>query len=191
MQLLQRVIRGVQQLRGECATRQVEGAEVAMCTNGGAGALFTDVMLLGKERTVTLLGPQTGDIPRAVPERRSAAVLGRLRARRAAVPALQRLRPDHPHARACCARTARRANLDWERSAGTGAVYSWTTVWRPQTPAFTVPYLPVIVDVDEGWQMLSNLVGCEHDAVDDRACGSRSSSTRSTTRSRCPYWHPS
>jgi acetyl-CoA acetyltransferase len=49
VQLLQRVIRGVQQLRGECVTRQVEGAEVAMCSGGGAGALFTDVMLLGKE----------------------------------------------------------------------------------------------------------------------------------------------
>jgi acetyl-CoA acetyltransferase len=50
VQLLQRVIRGVQQLRGECATMQVEGAEVAMCSGGGAGALFTDVMLLGTEQ---------------------------------------------------------------------------------------------------------------------------------------------
>jgi hypothetical protein len=29
---------------------QVEGAEVAMCTGGGAGALFTDVLILGVER---------------------------------------------------------------------------------------------------------------------------------------------
>ena len=49
-QMLQRVIRGVQQLRGTCPSRQVEGASVAMCTNGGSGALFTDVMLLGSER---------------------------------------------------------------------------------------------------------------------------------------------
>jgi acetyl-CoA acetyltransferase len=47
VQLLQRVIRAVQQLRGECVTRQVDGAEVAICSGGGAGALFTDVMLLG------------------------------------------------------------------------------------------------------------------------------------------------
>jgi acetyl-CoA acetyltransferase len=46
-QQLQRVIRGVQQLRGECRSNQVPGAEVALCTNGGSGALFTDVMLLG------------------------------------------------------------------------------------------------------------------------------------------------
>lgn len=49
-QQLQRVIRGVQQLRGECTTSQVEGAEVALCTNGGSGALFTDVILLGSQR---------------------------------------------------------------------------------------------------------------------------------------------
>jgi acetyl-CoA acetyltransferase len=50
VQLLQRVMRGVQQLRGTCATMQVDGAEVAMCSGGGAGALFTDVLLLGSER---------------------------------------------------------------------------------------------------------------------------------------------
>jgi acetyl-CoA acetyltransferase len=50
VQLLQRVIRGVQQLRHSCPTTQVEGASVAMCTGGGSGALFTDVMLLGRDR---------------------------------------------------------------------------------------------------------------------------------------------
>jgi acetyl-CoA acetyltransferase len=49
VQLLQRAIRGVQQLRGECSSNQVDGAAVAMCTGGGAGALFTDVLLLGSE----------------------------------------------------------------------------------------------------------------------------------------------
>lgn len=50
VQLFQRVIRGVQQLRGECRTMQVDGAEVAMCTGGGSGALFTDVLVLGRDR---------------------------------------------------------------------------------------------------------------------------------------------
>jgi acetyl-CoA acetyltransferase len=49
-QHLQRVIRGVLQLQGRCETRQVEGAEVALCSNGGAGALFTTVAVLGRER---------------------------------------------------------------------------------------------------------------------------------------------
>ena len=50
VQLLQRVIRGVQQLRGGCPTMQVDGAEVALCSGGGAGALFTDVLLLGRDQ---------------------------------------------------------------------------------------------------------------------------------------------
>ena len=49
-QQLQRVIRGVQQLRGSCRTMQVPGAEVALCSNGGSGALFTDVLVLGAQR---------------------------------------------------------------------------------------------------------------------------------------------
>jgi uncharacterized OB-fold protein len=59
-----------------------------------------------------------------------------------------------------CAHCTSRS-LTWERSAGTGTVYSWTKIWRPQIPAFEVPYVAVIVDVDEGWQMLSNLIGCD------------------------------
>lgn len=50
VQLLQRVIRAVQQLQGTCATTQIAGAEVALASNGGAGALFNDVMLLGSHR---------------------------------------------------------------------------------------------------------------------------------------------
>jgi acetyl-CoA acetyltransferase len=49
-QMLQRVIRGVEQVRGTCATQQVPGAEVALCTNGGSGALFCDVILVGSGR---------------------------------------------------------------------------------------------------------------------------------------------
>ena len=49
-QMLQRIIRGVQQLRGGCPSGQVQGAEVALCSNGGSGALFSDVLLLGSAR---------------------------------------------------------------------------------------------------------------------------------------------
>jgi uncharacterized OB-fold protein len=34
-------------------------------------------------------------------------------------------------------------------------------VWHPQTPAFTTPYVAAIIDVDEGYQMLANVIGCE------------------------------
>ena len=57
------------------------------------------------------------------------------------------------------------ATSSWEVSSGRGDVYSWTTVWRPSSPAFEVPYVPVIVGIEEGWQVLADLVGCEHDAV--------------------------
>jgi acetyl-CoA acetyltransferase len=49
-QLLQKPIAAVQQLRGELPEElTVRGAEVAITSNGGAGALFCDVLLLGKE----------------------------------------------------------------------------------------------------------------------------------------------
>ena len=49
-QQFQRVIRGVRAAPGDCRTAQVPGAEVALCSNGGSGALFTDVMVLGRSR---------------------------------------------------------------------------------------------------------------------------------------------
>ena len=52
------------------------------------------------------------------------------------------------------------SSLAWTPSSGRGNVYSWTVVWRPQTPDFTVPYAPAIIDLDEGYQMLTNIVGC-------------------------------
>jgi uncharacterized OB-fold protein len=61
-------------------------------------------------------------------------------------------------------------DLSWEQSAGNGTVYSWTVVWRPQQPSFVVPYAPAIVDMDEGYQMLANIVGCD---VADLAVGMR------------------
>jgi acetyl-CoA acetyltransferase len=49
-QMVQRVIRAVYQLRGTCATRQVDGAEVALCTASGSGALATELILVGIDR---------------------------------------------------------------------------------------------------------------------------------------------
>jgi acetyl-CoA acetyltransferase len=50
VQLLQRVVRAVQQLQGSCESTQIARAEVALCSNGGSGALFNDVLLLGSDR---------------------------------------------------------------------------------------------------------------------------------------------
>jgi uncharacterized OB-fold protein len=56
-------------------------------------------------------------------------------------------------------------DLRWEQSKGEGEVYSWTVVWRPQTPQFTVPYAAVIMRMDEGYDFLSNMIECEPDAI--------------------------
>jgi uncharacterized OB-fold protein len=53
----------------------------------------------------------------------------------------------------------------WERGAGKGEVYSWSVAYRPVSPAFHAPYAAVIVALDEGYRILSNLVGCEVDDV--------------------------
>jgi uncharacterized OB-fold protein len=64
-------------------------------------------------------------------------------------------------------RTCLGRGLDWERSDGRGGIYSWSVVWRPQTPEFVVPYAPIIVTLDEGYRMLSNLIGCDSDDIQD------------------------
>jgi len=113
---------------------------------------------------MTMLGPQTGAIPLPHPSPISqpyweGLTRGELLFQRCGTcggavhtPAL------------VCAHCGSR-DLAWEQSSGLGTVYSWTIVWRPQTPEFTVPYVPIIVDLEEGWQLLSNLIGCEYDAV--------------------------
>lgn len=66
-------------------------------------------------------------------------------------------------ARSCAACGA--AALTWERSAGRGRLYSWTVVWRPQHPTFAVPYAPAIIELDEGFWLMSAMVGCDHEAL--------------------------
>jgi len=48
-QMMQRAIRAVQQLRGDAGALQVPDAHIALCSNGGAGALFTTLLILGDE----------------------------------------------------------------------------------------------------------------------------------------------
>ncbi|MEM7141130.1 MAG: thiolase family protein [Actinomycetota bacterium] len=49
-QQLQRVIRAVEQVRGTCTANQVAAADVAIASNGGSGALYTEVLLVGSSR---------------------------------------------------------------------------------------------------------------------------------------------
>jgi hypothetical protein len=115
---------------------------------------------------MTDLAPQRGDIPVPQPTPVSQPFWDGL-ARHALL--FQRCARcggcTHTPALVCAHCHAPASELAWEESNGRGTVYSWTVVWRPQTPAFTVPYAPVIVDLEEGWQMLSSLIGCPPEAV--------------------------
>ena len=55
-----------------------------------------------------------------------------------------------------CADTSMR----WRTSSGRGSLYSWTVVWRPQQPAFRTPYAPAIVEMEEGWWLMTSVIGC-------------------------------
>jgi uncharacterized OB-fold protein len=66
-------------------------------------------------------------------------------------------RPGFPPAAAC--RHCLSRALRWEPSSGRATLYSWTIVHRPVSPAFRSPYAPAIVTVDEGYQILTCLVG--------------------------------
>lgn len=103
------------------------------------------------------LKPQTADLPHAVPGpltapfwdacRRSELLFQRC-GNCAAV--------TFPPTDFC--RECQRQELRWERSSGHGTLYSWTVVHRPVTPAFTTPYAPAIVTLDEGYQMVTNII---------------------------------
>ncbi|KZS72306.1 hypothetical protein A4G29_25525 [Mycobacterium kansasii] len=73
--------------------------------------------------------------------------------------------PPAEHCRQCLSK-----NLTWMRSAGVGEIYSWTVVYRPVTAELGPPYAPAIVTLDEGYQMLTNIVGI---APADLAIGMR------------------
>jgi uncharacterized OB-fold protein len=76
----------------------------------------------------------------------------------------------HPPAPVCAA-CGSRASV-WTAAAGTGEVWSYTVVHPPTLPAFAdrTPYGAVIVRLDEGVFMVSNLVDCP---VDELTVGTR------------------
>ncbi|TSD40318.1 Zn-ribbon domain-containing OB-fold protein [Rhodococcus sp. KBS0724] len=57
------------------------------------------------------------------------------------------------------------ADLSWVESGGVGSVVSYSVIWRAQTPAFEAPYVVAIVRVDEGYEMLSNIVDADPSEV--------------------------
>ena len=68
--------------------------------------------------------------------------------------------PPAEHCRQCLS-----TELAWEGSAGNGVVYSWTVVHRAVTPAFETPYAPAIIDMAEGYQILTNIIDTDVTAI--------------------------
>lgn len=52
-------------------------------------------------------------------------------------------------------------SLDWTRSSGTGRIYSVTTL----SPRDREPYHVALIDVDDGFRMMSNIVGTDQPAI--------------------------
>ncbi len=114
------------------------------------------------------LRPQAGPVPHAssqlsLPFWRGCQS-GELRYQRCAACGQSNFPPTE-HCRQCLS-----AELRWEQSGGVGEIYSWTVVHRPVTADFQPPYAPAIVTLDEGYQMLTNVVGV---APDELAIGMR------------------
>jgi uncharacterized OB-fold protein len=69
--------------------------------------------------------------------------------------------PPTEHCRECLS-----GDISWQQSTGRGEIYSWTVVYRPVTAEFEPPYAPAIVTLDEGYQMLTNVVGVAPEDLD-------------------------
>ena len=63
--------------------------------------------------------------------------------------------------------SCRGTSMAWEQSAGFGSLYSWTVVWRPPDPSFSVPYAPAIIRLDEEFWLMSAIIGCQADDLYD------------------------
>jgi len=57
--------------------------------------------------------------------------------------------------------------VEWVKASGRGTVLSFTIVYRPVTQAFAadVPYVVALITLDEGPQLMSNVVGCAPETV--------------------------
>ncbi|AOS94217.1 Zn-ribbon domain-containing OB-fold protein [Mycobacterium intracellulare] len=103
------------------------------------------------------LRPQTGPVPHASSHVSTPFWEGcrsqRLRYQRCAACGLANFPPTE-HCRQCLS-----DDVDWRQGSGRGEIYSWTVVYRPVTAEFEPPYAPAIVTLDEGYQMLTNIVG--------------------------------
>ena len=68
--------------------------------------------------------------------------------------------------REICARCGS-STWSWQRASGRGRVFTWTVAARAMHPAFAndAPYAPVVVEMEEGVRLVSQMVDCAPDAL--------------------------
>lgn len=63
------------------------------------------------------------------------------------------LHPPRPACPGC-----RSFEMEWVRSSGKGTIYSWATYEESPNPAFKAPYSVVLVELEEGVRLISNMI---------------------------------
>jgi len=59
-------------------------------------------------------------------------------------------------------------DVAWEEASGRATLYTWSVVHQNDLPPFgeRVPYVAAVVDLAEGPRMMTNVVECDHDALE-------------------------
>jgi uncharacterized OB-fold protein len=87
----------------------------------------------------------------------------------------QRIFPPEPACPGCLG-----GDLTWIASRLTGTVYSFSIVYRSPGPAHPAPYVLAVIDMDDGWSLLSNIQA-------DTASGSAFEAVASGTRVQAEF----
>jgi uncharacterized protein len=61
--------------------------------------------------------------------------------------------------------TCHAESWDYRESSGSGAVVTYTVVHRAPTADRSPPYIVAVIDLDEGWRLMSNVIECPVEAV--------------------------
>ncbi|MBM3946663.1 MAG: Zn-ribbon domain-containing OB-fold protein [SAR202 cluster bacterium] len=51
--------------------------------------------------------------------------------------------------------------LEWKPVSGKGTIHTFSVIYRAANPAFKAPYTIVVVDLEEGTRILSDLIGID------------------------------
>jgi uncharacterized OB-fold protein len=59
------------------------------------------------------------------------------------------------------------SDYEWVAASGRGKVWSWIVMWQRYFPAFAdrIPYNVAYVELDEGPQLMTNIVDCDEDEL--------------------------